>query len=62
MRLAQRELFSLARVHDPYDDWYEVYRAEITDKIRHWPANRKMDIEGDVQGMDNGRLIEGVAL
>jgi hypothetical protein len=59
MRL-QRELFRLDRQHDPYRDWYAVYREEVTDKIKHWPSNRKMDMGSD-EGLNLNENIQGVA-
>lgn len=32
--------------NDPYADWLQVYRGEIIDRIKHWPANRKAEMEG----------------
>lgn len=34
--------------HDPYRDWYQVYRAEVIDKIKHWPENRKSEIDTEM--------------
>lgn len=46
MRNSQRELFRPVPQHSPYNDWYEVYKSEITDHIKHWPSNRKLEMEG----------------
>lgn len=49
-----------SRIRDPYADWYMVYRAEVTDHIKHWPANRKMDATG-VENVNEG-LTERVVI
>lgn len=42
---------------DPYRDWYLVYRAEVTDRIKHWPMNRKHDAEANGEGDFNFERI-----
>ena len=32
-------------VNDPYYDWYQVYRSEVVDRIKHWPVATKRDAE-----------------
>lgn len=46
---------AVTRIRDPYADWYLVYKVEVTDRIKHWPANRKAEMEG----IDN--VNEGLA-
>ena len=43
----QKELFKPERQHDVYRDWYEVYKSEVTDRIKHWPSNRRMEMDMD---------------
>jgi len=43
-------------VHDAYRDWYQVYRAEVVDRIRHLPANSKLTDSDSV--VDLTRLKE----
>lgn len=61
MGKSQRELFPTERGHDPYRDWYQVYRAEVVDKIRSWPVNRKVEAEGNGDSRHLNENIQGVA-
>jgi hypothetical protein len=58
MNRVQRELFPIERVHSPYDDWYAVYRVEVTDRIKHWPSNRKVDMDSDISSLTES--IQGI--
>lgn len=36
---------------DPYRDWYDVYRAEVIDKIRSFPISRRLEAEDGIVQM-----------
>lgn len=46
-------------VADPYRDWYQVYRIEVVDRIKHWPSNRKNEME---EGSNMNPFEEGVRI
>lgn len=42
--------------NDPYRDWLQVYRVEVIDRIKHWPANRKAEMEG-IDNLNEGMEV-----
>ena len=55
----QRELFP--KEHDPYSDWYLVYRQEVIEPILHWPANRRSDSSEDGTGDETINLTRVIS-
>ena len=48
-----------SQLNPGYNDWYQVYKSEVTDRIKHWPSNRRMEM--DINGNAN-EVMEVVAI